>query len=61
VCIGDKIYLRADGGLSYVWSPADSILANANGEIYAQILKPTVYRVKGHFRIWLPRQRGDQL
>jgi gliding motility-associated-like protein len=45
VCIGDKIYLKATGGDKYFWMPQDSILFTPDGSMYAQILKPTVYRV----------------
>jgi gliding motility-associated-like protein len=46
VCIGDKIYLQATGGVKYDWSPADSILHSPEGRLYAQILKPSIYEVK---------------
>jgi gliding motility-associated-like protein len=45
VCIGDKIFLKADGGERYVWAPADSVFTNENGELYAQILKPSIFSV----------------
>ena len=46
VCIGDKIFLKATGGESYLWMPQDSLLFAPDGRMYAQILKPSVYRVK---------------
>ncbi len=45
VCLGDKIFLKASGGVTYAWTPEDSLLYSANGDLYAQILKPTEYRV----------------
>lgn len=46
VCVGDKIYLRASGGATYTWTPEDSLQYSASGELYAQILKPTQYKVQ---------------
>jgi gliding motility-associated-like protein len=45
VCLGDKIFLSASGGGKYAWFPKDSIRPDAEGRMYAQILKPVVYRV----------------
>ncbi len=44
-CIGDQLFLTASGGVRYAWSPADSMLYTADGRMYAQILKPSIYRV----------------
>jgi gliding motility-associated-like protein len=45
VCIGDKIFLEATGGVKYEWSPEDSMLHTPEGRLYVQILKPSVYAV----------------
>jgi gliding motility-associated-like protein len=45
VCIGDKVYLDATGGVKYLWTPEDSMLHAPDGRLYVQILKPSIYKV----------------
>lgn len=46
VCIGDKVYLEATGGVTYAWTPFDSLRYAPDGRMYAQILNPITYSVK---------------
>ncbi len=47
VCIGDKIFLLASGGVSYTWLPADKIYSDDRVNFYTRVLEPTTYKVVG--------------
>jgi gliding motility-associated-like protein len=47
VCYADRIYLAAQGGISYQWLPADKLQNDADGRQYAFVTEPTTYSVIG--------------
>lgn len=47
LCMGDRVLLMADGGVTYTWTQADSILILSRGPLYSfQILQPQALQVR---------------
>ncbi|MCW3123635.1 MAG: hypothetical protein JWQ38_3127 [Flavipsychrobacter sp.] len=46
ICLGDTIPLRATGGVTYVWTPADQVLSDTAGKPYARITVPVSMQLK---------------
>jgi gliding motility-associated-like protein len=47
VCLGDVVYLSADGANTYRWLPADKIETDVNNSPYTKVMAPATFTVIG--------------
>ncbi|MCW3123634.1 MAG: gliding motility-associated C-terminal protein [Flavipsychrobacter sp.] len=46
ICIGDTIALRATGGVTYTWTPADQVLFDTANMPYIRVTEPVLIQIK---------------
>lgn len=47
VCIGDVVYLQADGAETYQWTPSEKVFIDKNKSPFTKVMSPTTYTVVG--------------
>ncbi len=47
ICLGDVVYLSADGANTYRWLPADKIETDVNNSPYTKVMAPATFTVIG--------------
>lgn len=46
ICLGDTIFLKADGGVKDTWTPENELLTAEDGRLYVRITEPLTLQVK---------------